>query len=430
MDRPPGEPTHPFPSVMGQIDEICDRFESDWRQAKNPRLEDYLEQVSLETRPSLLRHLLLVEWELRTRDGDRPEIREYVTRFADLSDVVLDALGRAGDRTTTRVTADTEHYHHDQAVKSSSDDPSDSMVGDYLLLEELGRGGMGVVFRAKQRAANRDVAIKLVRNDRLAHGNDEVVRRFENEAKAAAGLVHDNIVRVYDVGEAAGRHYYSMQLVHGKSLADLVQEKPLDGRAAARYLEGVARAVHFAHTKGILHRDLKPQNVLIEAAHDRALVTDFGLAKVLGEETALTSTGAVFGSPSYMSPEQAENSRDVGAGSDVYGIGATLYHALVGRPPFQAATALETLRQARETDPVVPRRLNSAIDVDLETICLKCLEKVPAQRYSTAEELADDLRRFLDHKPIFARPVGPLGSRGVGAGAGRSSPRFPWPWPR
>jgi serine/threonine protein kinase len=283
--------------------------------------------------------------------------------------------------------------------------------GNYELLDELGRGGMGVVYRARQRNADRLVALKVIRLDQLQSLSRDTqttaVDRFRTEAQAAARLNHDNIVTVFEVGEHQGQQFYSMRYVEGQSLAELVRQKPLECRRAAEILEPVSRAVHDAHSHGILHRDLKPHNILIDAASGRPLVADFGLAKLTQGREELTHAGEVMGTPAYMSPEQACDSANVTASSDTYSLGATLYCVLTGRPPFQAATAIETLRQVCDADPAPPRQLNPQIDLDLETICLKCLEKSPTRRYETAAALADDLGRYLRGEPIVARPVGP-----------------------
>jgi serine/threonine-protein kinase len=286
-------------------------------------------------------------------------------------------------------------------------------VGDYDLMEKLGEGGMGVVYKARQRGAGRIVALKVIRPDRLhalsPESRQSAVERFRTEARAAAQLEHDNIVTVYDVGESQGRHYFSMRYVEGRSLAELLRDGPIANRQAAAYLEPLARAAHEAHLRGILHRDLKPQNVLVDAKTNRPMLADFGLAKLIEGETALTRDGEAIGTPPYMSPEQCRDSARVTASADIYALGATLYHLLTGRPPFQSATALDTLRQVLMEDPVAPRKLNTAIDRDLETICLKCLEKEPERRYASAQLLADDLRLYLGGEPILARPIGPVG---------------------
>jgi hypothetical protein len=274
--------------------------------------------------------------------------------------------------------------------------------GDYELLAEIGRGGMGVVFRAYEPALGRFVALKMMQPGALPDEND--VRRFQREAASAAKLRHPHIVTVHRVGVQDGRHFFSMDLIEGPSLSQRLASGPLPGKVAARYVAAVARAIHHAHQQGILHRDIKPGNVLIDA-HDVPHVTDFGLAKQLSAPSEHTRTGAVLGTPSYMAPEQANGQKDLGPACDVYGLGALLYELLTGRPPFRAETTLDTLLQVMQNEPAPPRLLSPGLDRDLETICLKCLHKAPADRYSSAAELADDLERYLNGEPIRARSV-------------------------
>lgn len=282
--------------------------------------------------------------------------------------------------------------------------------GNYELLAEIGRGGMGVVYKARQRNLGRVVAVKMVRGEHLAQG--EEAQRFRREAALAATLQHPHIVAVHEAGEVEGQYFYSMDYVEGRSLEELVREHPLPARQVAQYTKAVAEAVAYAHQRGILHRDLKPSNVLI-GPRDEPRVVDFGLAKALAEsgpsalKPQLTQTGQVLGSPSYMAPEQAAGrQRGIDERTDLYAIGAILYELLSGRPPFKAETPLATLKLVLETEPVSPRLLNPRLPKDLETICLKCLEKDPARRYASAQMVADDLARFLEAKPIVARPVG------------------------
>jgi WD40 repeat protein len=276
--------------------------------------------------------------------------------------------------------------------------------GDYELLEEIARGGMGVVYRARQVSLERIVAVKMLLAGPLA--TKDFVQRFRTESAAAASLQHPNIVAIHEVGFADGQHFFAMEYVEGLTLGQLVAKGPLPARQAATYLKTIAAAIHFAHERNVLHRDLKPSNVLIDSATDQPRVTDFGLDKRLEAETELTLSGQMLGSPNYMSPEQATAKRGtVGKRSDVYSLGAILYHLLTGRPPFQGETLTDVLRQLADDDPLAPHLLTPRVPHDLETICLKCLEKEPAKRYQTAEELADELDRFLRDEPIHAHPV-------------------------
>lgn len=275
--------------------------------------------------------------------------------------------------------------------------------GEYEDLEEIGRGGMGVVYKARQRGLGRVVAIKTLRMGPLAAGDE--LARFQSEAQILARLKHPNIVSVHEIGEESGQAYFSMDFVPGRTLAEILRAGPLAPQVATRYARIIAGAVATAHAQGILHRDLKPGNVLIND-DDEPVVTDFGIARLEGVSPEVTVTGQIMGSPSYMAPEQASGRRgEITERTDVYSLGALLYACLCGRPPFQADTAIETVRQLIETEPAAPRLLNPGIPRDLQTICLKCLEKDPARRYPNAHALAEDLDRFARHEPILARPV-------------------------
>jgi WD40 repeat protein/tRNA A-37 threonylcarbamoyl transferase component Bud32 len=277
-------------------------------------------------------------------------------------------------------------------------------VPGYEVLGVLGRGGMGVVYKARQARLNRLVALKMILAG--AHAGEQELARFRTEAEAVARLQHPNVVQIHEVGEHQGLPFFSLEFCPGGSLDRKVRGTPQPPREAARLAELLARAMDAAHRAGIIHRDLKPANVLL-AADGTPRITDFGLAKKLDEAVGQTASGAVMGTPSYMAPEQAQGEAGrVGPAADVYALGAVLYELLTGRPPFKAATSLDTMLQVLTDEPVSPRRLLSGLPRDLETICLKCLAKRPAQRYASAGALADDLRRFLGGEPIQARPVG------------------------
>ena len=277
-------------------------------------------------------------------------------------------------------------------------------LGDFELVRRLGEGAMGVVFEARQVSLNRPVAVKMIRAGLFAGEAD--LRRFRIEAEAVAHLDHPRIVPIYGVGKHDDCHYFSMKLIRGGSLARRLAVYPANPRAAARLVAEVAQAIQHAHDRGILHRDLKPSNILLDE-EGWPLVTDFGLAKRSGDDSGLTQSGAIVGTPSYMAPEQASGDKvAVTALTDVYGLGAVLYALLTGRPPFVADTILETIEQVRGRPPAPPSRINPRVGRDLETICLRCLEKDPWRRYASADALADDLRRWLDGEPIAARPVG------------------------
>jgi serine/threonine protein kinase len=282
--------------------------------------------------------------------------------------------------------------------------------GQYELLAEIARGGQGVVFKAWQRSLNRVVALKMIALGSWA--TEPHLKRFKMEAEAAANLDHPQIVPIYEIGQVGGQHYFTMKLVEGTSLRQATSDGPLDPRRAAAIIATVARAIHYAHERGILHRDIKPGNVLLDS-EDRAYVTDFGLAKLIENESTVTHTMDVLGTPSYMPPEQASGrAKDLTRAGDVYGLGAVLYELLTANPPFAGGTTLETIRQVLEKEPRRPKLWNPKVDRDLEVICLKCLEKSPAARYATAEALAEDLEHWQRHEPIRARPSGLL-DRGI-----------------
>src|SRR6266516_4357677 len=276
--------------------------------------------------------------------------------------------------------------------------------GDYELLEEIGRGGQGVVYRARQKSLNRTVALKVIG---LGHWATEAhLKRFRREAEAAASLEHPCIVPIYEVGERDGSCYFSMKFIEGGQLDEVVRREPMPIRRAVELIAKVARTVHYAHEHHILHRDIKPGNILLDQKGEPHL-TDFGLARLVESESTVTRTLEVLGTPSYMAPEQAVgNNAAISSVTDVYGLGAVLYQLLTGQPPFAGGTTYETIKLVLDTEPRQPRLLNPKIDRDLSTICLKCLEKDPKRRYTSALALAEDLERWLKHEPIQARHTG------------------------
>lgn len=400
-----------------------------WQEGDRVSIDDYLRRYpELAKDHDALCELILGEMTLREARGETVVLDQYLRRYPQCSNLLVQRYRSelatmlpgevpagempVGDDTSTQPFLETIQL--DVAGQISAQEAAFQQgapqIPGYKILSELGRGGMGVVYRAKQLSANRDVALKVVRNDVLdtlpLATRQTTLDRFRHEAHAAAQLEHENLVPVYDVGDSGSLRYYAMRYVEGISLYDMIRHKALDNQVAARYIEPVARGLHYAHEQGVLHRDLKPHNIIVEAKSDQPRLTDFGLAKFIDEQGELTRAGEVMGTPSYMSPEQARDSGSVTALADVYSLGASLYHVLTSRPPFQAANIADTLRQVFDEEPVPPRRLNPAIDRDLETICLKCLQKEPARRYESALALAEDLRRYLDHKPILARPAG------------------------
>src|SRR5439155_17779800 len=292
---------------------------------------------------------------------------------------------------------------HDEALGSS---PARMPMefDDYELLKEIGRGGQGVVYRARQKSLNRIVALKVIGVGQWP--TEAHLRRFRIEAEAAASLNHPSIVTIHEIGERDGCCYFSMNLVDGGQLDELVRREPIPIRRAAGLIAKLARTVHYAHEHGILHRDIKPGNVLLDAEGEPHL-TDFGLARLVETESTVTRTSDVLGTPSYMAPEQASGSNTVITSAiDIYGLGAVFYHLLTGQPPFVGRTTYETVRLVLETNPRQPRVFNPKVDRDLSTICLKCLEKDPQRRYSSALALAEDLERWLRREPIQARRTG------------------------
>ena len=393
------------------LDEVCVAFEARWRAGEKPDVQAAALELPASIRTAALKELVLLDVFYRRQNGHSPAVGEYADPFPELNptwlaEVVEGERGVAPNAPT--------------ATGGGLRAAPPAFVGErfagFKVLGEIARGAMGVVFRARQSAPNRVVALKMIRAGEFADPAE--VRRFRQEAEAAATLDHPNIVSIYEVGECRGVQFYAMRLVEGGSLAVRMGELSVakaHTRAEARQrqkkvgelMAAAARAVNHAHQRFVLHRDLKPGNILLDAS-GAPHVTDFGLARRIGQDSTLTRTGAILGTPSYMAPEQAGGSAAVTTGADVYGLGAVLYELLAGRPPFAGADTLDTLFQVREREPVGPRAVCGWVDRDLETICLKCLEKDPNRRFASAAALADDLDRWRNGEPILARRAGQL----------------------
>jgi serine/threonine protein kinase/WD40 repeat protein len=411
--------SNPLPLEMGlRVNAACNAFELALQAGQRPRIEDFLGDTREPERSALRGELTALERDYRPRSG------EGLT--AEDAGTAVPAAGRAGLSGETTLPG---------PKPSLLDDAGDlPAVPGYEVIREVGRGGMGVVYWAWQTGLNRCVALKMILAG--AHAGPEELARFQTEAEAVARLQHPNIVQIYEVGRHDRHPYMALEYVDGGSLAEQLDGTPLPVRVAAQLVETLAHAIHYAHQRGIVHRDLTPANVLLQGSGVRSQgsgvrsqesrrrdgvssltpdswpltpkITDFGLAKILiGGGGVQTQTGAVLGTPSYMAPEQAGGkTKEVGPATDVYSLGAILYELLTGRPPFKAQTVLETLQQVQSVEPVPPSQLQPKLPRDLTTITLKCLQKEPAKRYASALDLAEDLRRFLAGEPIRARPVG------------------------
>jgi eukaryotic-like serine/threonine-protein kinase len=415
---------------LQRIDDACDRFECAWRDGDRPELESFLAGFDGPARTQLLRDLLALELDLRLEQGEKPDRRAYHERFPGHDDVIDAVFGSRRK---------TDEPHHEQRLLETEEvtgngpangkptinapgtarrteilpgegEPSTRRSGrltadGYEIVAELGRGGMGIVYQARQIALNRLVALKVIRSAEFA--SEAELIRFQNEAEAVAQLDHPHIVPIYEVGQKAGQRFFSMKLIPGTSLDKKLGDFAADVKASARLMATVAEAIHHAHQRGILHRDLKPANILLDE-RGQPHVTDFGLARQIETESGLTHSGYPVGTPSYMSPEQVRGEKgSYTTATDVYGLGSILYALLTGHAPFVGSSLAETLDKVRGDPPESPAHINARVPRDLEIICLKCLEKDPQRRYPSARALADDLNRWLGGEPIEARPVGP-----------------------
>jgi WD40 repeat protein len=384
-----------------QLRQACAELDRRLRSGAHCRAEELLARFpQIGSSAELAVELIYTEIVTRQELGQPPRPEEYAARFPQWREEITEQL---------RVHELLNGHPPTDRAGPAPLQGQPLHIGPYEVLQELARGNMGVVYRARHRSLNRLVALKTVRMG--AHASAAELRRFRTEAEAVARLQHPNIVQIFEVGEAEHGPFLALELVEGSSLAERLDSGPLPPRAAAELVETLARAIHHAHSQGILHRDLKPHNVLL-AEDGTPKVTDFGLAKLLDHPGGHTETGAIFGTPSYMAPEQAEGGKgDVGVATDVYALGAILYECLTGTPPFRGENVLETLQQVVSQEPVPADRLQPGVPRDLATVCMECLHKEPARRYRSPAALADDLRRFRRGEPIYARRAG-LGERG------------------
>jgi serine/threonine-protein kinase len=401
------------------INSRCEQFEAAWRNGDRPSIATFLGSSDGPEQLALFRELLALEIELRREHGEDPTRDEYLGIFAHRSGIVAAVFSEfdsPAEVTPTveltqsrRTTSDgggngakpatTPGFHQVETREVSAC----ATMGEYELIEEIARGGMGVVYKARHKGLKRLVALKMILSGPMA--TDRERERFRREAELAANLDHPNIVPIFEVDEHQGRPFFSMKLVEGANLAKQVKRFTADPDAAARLVSTLARAVHHAHGQGFLHCDLKPSNVLLDS-QAKPYLTDFGLARRTGTDSSLSATGTILGTPSYMAPEQAAGSRArLGPATDVYGLGAVFYELLTGRPPFRTPTIMETVVQVLERDPAPPRGLRREIPLELESICLKCLEKSPKDRYASAAELADELDSYLHGEGIAATGI-------------------------
>ena len=386
-----GDGAPPPSDIADSIETAGVRFEAEWRAGRSPRIESYLAEVPSAAAPVLLRELLRRERDLMPGDDLRPSADDYRARFPDLTGVIDEVFAVYPPPGVAETVA---------AQERAGVVPTPEVPG-YLILGELGRRGMGIVYKARQLNLNRVCALKMFSTNGAVTG--EVARRFLAEATTIASVQHPNVVQIYQSGQHDGLLYFEMEFVEGGSLAQRLNGAAWPSSRAARLIDSVARAVDEVHHHRIVHRDLKPANILL-AADGTPKVADFGLAKSLDPDANFTVAGVILGTPNYVSPEQAQGlSRTVGVATDVHALGAILYELLTGRPPFQGGTKLEVLEKIKTIEPQPPSRLVRGIPEDIEAVCLKCLRKSPAERYDSAGDLAEDLRRFINGEPTLAR---------------------------
>src|SRR5579875_2826470 len=430
-------------AVGAWLEPLARRFEEAWQRGERPALDTYLPRDA-ESRRIILVELIHLELEFRLKAGEAARVEEYLTRYPELADerqAVLDLLQTewrirarrelrlsvkeyqqrfpalaqeladvlrtlsSDGRPALPVTLETHKQH--ATVTTRAEMPR---IPGYEIEKELGRGATGVVYKARQLALDRVVVLKMLLHAEYADAQER--QRFQVEARALARLKHPNIVQIYEVGEHQGQPFFALEFVEGGTLAERKSRQPLSVAEAAKLIATLARAVHAAHEAKVIHRDLKPSNILL-TLDGTPKISDFGLAKQLDAETLRTQSGAIFGTPAYMSPEQAcGRSKAISPAMDIHALGVILYELLAGQMPFHGLTMLDVLQQVQSVEPVSLRRLVPRMPRDLETICHKCLRKMPEARYQSALELAEDLERFLKGEPIRARPI-PAWERGV-----------------
>jgi tRNA A-37 threonylcarbamoyl transferase component Bud32 len=402
-DRGNDVPARPSLSEVTLIDQVCDDFEEAWRKGEDPRISDYLGSVTEPLRSRLFDELLLSDLAFRTRDETTIDTGDYSSQFPDRAEQIRTVISRFwSEYSGGRGDLVAARPGRQRAARTEiADLAAEKRCGNYQLLHEIARGGMGIVFKAHDTKLQRTVALKMILDRNLA--SPEAVQRFYAEAEMAASLNHPGIVPVYDVGSHAGHHYYAMGFVEGPTLSAELCRRRFGMEEAAQLVMELANAVVYAHDHGVVHRDLKPGNILLPRGGPPQ-ITDFGLAKRTDRAEQITIAGQILGTPGYMAPEQAAGDvKQSGTAVDVYALGAILYHLITGHPPFR--TAMEALVCVLEQDPVPPRAMNRHVPRDLNVICMKCLNKSPADRYGSARELADDLQRFLHGDMIQAKPL-------------------------
>lgn len=390
------------------LDALLDRQKQDWTEGRRPKVDDLLHNSAFEHDSEAILDLIYNEILIREELGDQPNLDEYLQRYPQLADALkihFDVHRAVHDK----FLVDTKRLQESGTLNESA--PALVEVGpnlaDYELLGELGRGGMGIVYKARHRSLKRPVALKMIQPGRQPSPRE--LTRFRTEAETIARLQHPNIVQIFEVGQTQGLPFLALELAEQGTLAQKLQAMPLPPRAAAELIENLSRALHHAHEHHVIHRDLKPANVLF-GKDGTPKITDFGLAKILADDADgprdPTRSGEPIGTPRYMAPEQVTGRKEeIGPATDVYALGALLYECMTGQAPFVAANVMETMDKIRHEEPWPPRRLQRSIPRDLETICLKCLRKQPARRYASAMAVAEDLRRFLHGEPIHARPT-------------------------